>query len=138
MGLSFGTILSAGLGSKRFGSCSRIHTGLTAPEQYLAVGWVNERLYSVIFEFREDTVKPISAEAIARLAGQGKDISGFFEQKGRMIKPIQRVKLDATAKTLDELDQAAIDLNISRQAVIKALVRQGLDQHYVAQRARRQ
>ena len=24
------------------------------PEQYLAVGWVGERLYSVIFEFRED------------------------------------------------------------------------------------
>jgi uncharacterized DUF497 family protein len=24
------------------------------PEQYLAVGWVGERLYSVVFEFRED------------------------------------------------------------------------------------
>jgi len=24
------------------------------PEQYLAVGWVEERLYPVIFEFRED------------------------------------------------------------------------------------
>lgn len=24
------------------------------PEQYLAVGWVGERLYSVIFEIRED------------------------------------------------------------------------------------
>jgi uncharacterized DUF497 family protein len=24
------------------------------PEQYLAVGWVGDRLYSVIFEFRED------------------------------------------------------------------------------------
>ena len=24
------------------------------PEQFLAVGWVDDRLYSVIFEFRED------------------------------------------------------------------------------------
>jgi metal-responsive CopG/Arc/MetJ family transcriptional regulator len=38
---------------------------------------------------------------------------------------------------LEELDQAAEDLNVSRQAVIKTLVRQALDQHYLAQRARR-
>ena len=25
------------------------------PEQYLAIGWVGDRLYSVIFEVREDT-----------------------------------------------------------------------------------
>jgi len=24
------------------------------PEQYVAVGWVNDRMYSVIFEMRED------------------------------------------------------------------------------------
>lgn len=24
------------------------------PEQYVAIGWVNDQLYSVIFEFRED------------------------------------------------------------------------------------
>jgi uncharacterized DUF497 family protein len=24
------------------------------PEQYLAIGWVDQRLYSVIFEIRED------------------------------------------------------------------------------------
>jgi len=24
------------------------------PEQYLAIGWVGDRLYSVIFEYRED------------------------------------------------------------------------------------
>ena len=38
---------------------------------------------------------------------------------------------------LEELDKAAQDLNISRQAVIKTLVRQALDQHYLAQRAKR-
>jgi hypothetical protein len=35
-------------------------------------------------------------------------------------------------RTLDELDNAARELNISRQAVIKKLVRQALDQHYLA------
>ena len=80
--------------------------------------------------------KPISADAIARLADQGKDISGFFKRQGKMVNPIQRVNVDLTAAMLEELDRAAKDLNVSRQAVIKTLVRQALDQHYLAQRAR--
>ncbi len=81
--------------------------------------------------------KPVSAETIARLADQGKDVSGFFKGQGRMVQPIQRVNVDVTAGMLEELDRAAQDLNVSRQAVIKTLVRQALDQHYIAQRARR-
>jgi len=54
-----------------------------------------------------------------------------------MVQPIQRVNVDVTAGMLKELDQAARDLNLSRQAVIKTLVRQALDQHYLARRARR-
>ena len=80
---------------------------------------------------------PVSAEAIARLADQGRDVSRFFKRQGRMVQPIQRVNLDVTAAMLEELDKAAQDLNVSRQAVIKTLVRQALDQHYLAQRARR-
>jgi metal-responsive CopG/Arc/MetJ family transcriptional regulator len=53
------------------------------------------------------------------------------------VQPIQRVNVDVTAGMLEELDKAAQDLNVSRQAVIKTMVRQGLDQHYLAQRARR-
>jgi metal-responsive CopG/Arc/MetJ family transcriptional regulator len=37
---------------------------------------------------------------------------------------------------LEELDKAARELNISRQAVIKTLVRQALDHHYLAQRGK--
>ena len=81
--------------------------------------------------------KPVSADAIARLADQGKDISRFFKGQGRMVQPIQRVNVDLTSSMLEELDRAAQDLNVSRQAVIKTLVRQALDQHYLAQRARR-
>ena len=80
--------------------------------------------------------KPVSPETIARMADQGKDISGFFKGEGRMVQPIQRVNVDVTASMLEELDRTARDLNISRQAVIKSLVRQALDQHYLAQRAK--
>jgi hypothetical protein len=83
------------------------------------------------------STQPVSADAIARLADQGKDVSRFFKGQGRMIQPIQRVNVDVTATMLEELDKAAQDLNVSRQAVIKTLVRQALDQHYLAQRARR-
>ncbi len=71
--------------------------------------------------------KPISAEAIARMADQGKDISRFFTNKGRMVYPVQRVNVDFTGEMLRELDEEAAGLNISRQAVIKTLVREGLD-----------
>jgi hypothetical protein len=76
--------------------------------------------------------RPISAESIARLAERGGDVSRFFTNRGRMSGPIQRVNVDFTAQMLEELDRAAEELNISRQAVIQSLVRQGLDQHYLA------
>jgi hypothetical protein len=76
--------------------------------------------------------KPISAESIARRADRGEDVSRFFTNRGHMVGGIQRVNVDFTAPMLAELDTAATDLNISRQAVIKTLVRQALDQHYLA------
>jgi metal-responsive CopG/Arc/MetJ family transcriptional regulator len=60
-------------------------------------------------------------------ADHGKDISRFFTNRLRMVYPIQRVNVDFTAPMLAELDDAAEELNISRQAVIKTLVREGLD-----------
>ena len=77
--------------------------------------------------------QPVSADAISRLADKGKDVSHFFKGQGRMVQPIQRVNVDVTAAMLEELDKAAQELNVSRQAVIKTLVRQALDQHYLAQ-----
>ena len=76
--------------------------------------------------------KPVAAETIARLADNGKDVSRFFTNSGRMMGPIQRVNVDFASPMLDELDNAAKELNISRQAVIKTLIRQALDQHYLA------
>ncbi len=80
--------------------------------------------------------KKMSAEAIAKMADSGKDVTPFFTGKGRMVQPIQRVNVDLTAAMLGELDRFSERLNISRQAVIKTLVRQALDQHYLAQNAR--
>ena len=76
--------------------------------------------------------EPVSAEAIARMADQGKDVARFFTNQGRMMGPIQRVNVDFTASMLQELDQRAEELNISRQAVIKTMLRHALDQHYLA------
>jgi len=76
--------------------------------------------------------KAATAEAIARLADEGKDVSRFFTNAGRMAGPIRRVNVDLALPMLEELDDAAKRLNISRQAVIKTLIRQALDQHYLA------
>jgi len=56
--------------------------------------------------------KPVSADAIARLADQGKDVSGFFKGQGSMVQPIQRVNVDLTVTMLEELDRAARELNV--------------------------
>ena len=83
------------------------------------------------------SMKPVAAEEIAKMADRGQSVSHFFKGGGRMVQPIQRVNVDVTAGMLDELDKAAQELNVSRRAVIKTLVRQALDQHYLAQSARR-
>lgn len=80
---------------------------------------------------------PVSAEFIARMADKGKDVSRFFTNAGQMRKPIQRVNVDFTAGMLEELENAAKELNISRQAVIKTLIRQGLDQRQSSRASRR-
>jgi hypothetical protein len=77
----------------------------------------------------------IDAEAIAQRAEKGEDVSRFFTGTGHMAAPIQRVNVDFAAPMLNELDTAASALNISRQALIKTLLRQALDQHYVARSA---
>jgi hypothetical protein len=78
-----------------------------------------------------------TAEEIARMADRGVDISRYFTNRGRMMPPIQRVNVDFTLEMLAELDEAARLLNVSRQSVIKSLIRHGLDRRYLAERARR-
>ena len=63
------------------------------------------------------------------------DVS-FFTNNGRMMGPIQRVNVDLASGMLEELDTAAKELNVSRQAVIKTLIHQALDQQYLARGSR--
>lgn len=74
----------------------------------------------------------LSADEIAEMADRGEDISRFFTNKGKMMKPVQRVNVDFSSGMLAELDREAFELNISRQAVIKTLIRQALDQRNLA------
>ena len=78
------------------------------------------------------TYKKPTADEIADMAESGKDISKYFTNKGKMKYPTQRVNVDFTIQMLKELDGISSELNISRQAVIKSLLRQALDQHYLA------
>ncbi|HEV2134069.1 MAG TPA: hypothetical protein VGR47_07380 [Terracidiphilus sp.] len=78
-----------------------------------------------------------TAEQIARMADQGKDVSRFFTNAGKMMAPVQRVNVDFTAQMLKELDDEAQSMNISRQAVIKTLLRHALDQRYIARRGKK-
>lgn len=77
----------------------------------------------------------VDADETARRADKGEDVSRFFTGTGRMMPPVQRVNVDFSAPMLSELDAAAKELNISRQAVIKTLIRQALDQRYMARNA---
>ncbi|HZE22440.1 MAG TPA: hypothetical protein VE054_00490 [Blattabacteriaceae bacterium] len=85
----------------------------------------------------KSTRKPKSVEHIARMAERGNDVSSFFTNTGKMMGPIQRVNVDFASPMLQELDAAAKELNISRQALIKTLIRQALDQRYLASNARK-
>jgi len=83
-----------------------------------------------------ESAPPPSADQIAEMADRGEDISRFFTNKGKMMPPIQRVNVDFALPMLEELDQEARQLNISRQAVIKTLLRHALDQQRLARKPR--
>lgn len=70
----------------------------------------------------------LTADEIAEMATRGEDISAFFTNEFKVVRPVRRVNVDLTQGMSRELDERAAHLNISRQAVIKTLLRQALDQ----------
>jgi hypothetical protein len=83
------------------------------------------------------STKTIDAEKIAEMADRGQDISAHFTNQFTVVRPgIQRVNVDFTVPMLQELDREAETLNISRQAVIKTMLREALDRRYLANEAR--
>jgi hypothetical protein len=81
--------------------------------------------------------RPLAAESIARMADKGGDVSRFFANEGRMVCPPQIVQVEFPPELLSELDVTAAELQLSREAAIRVLVRQALDAHYLARKARR-
>ena len=77
-----------------------------------------------------------SAESIARQADDGQDVSSHFTNKGKMMSPLDdEIGLGRTL--LDELDQAAKQLKVTRQALIKQFIRRGLDEQHRSPRQRK-
>jgi hypothetical protein len=81
--------------------------------------------------------RPPAAESIARMADKGEDVSRFFTNEGKMVRPPHTVQVEFPPELLDEIDATAAELQLSREAVIRVLVRQALDAHYLARNARR-
>ena len=73
-----------------------------------------------------------SPEEIADMADSGRDISEFFTNLGTMKQPVTRVNVDIAPDMLQELDQLAAELRVSRQSAIESCLRQTLDQHLLA------
>ena len=80
----------------------------------------------------------VSADEIAEKATRGENISGYFSNQLKAIKPVHRVNVDLTQGMLRELDSRAAYLNISRQAVIKTLLDRALREENLSPRMDRQ
>ena len=78
----------------------------------------------------------VTADEIADMADRGEDISPYFSNRGKRKYPSQRVNVDFNINMLKELDTIASELNITRQALVKAYLRQALDNHYLARQSR--
>ena len=128
------------------------------PEQYRAIGWVSGQLYSLIYEVRQDAggayyhlvtlwratkedmksaVDRPTADEIAEMADSGRVISRFFTNQGTMKQPLTSISVEVTQEMLQELDQMAAALRISRQEAINSCLRKALDQHLPAERGER-
>lgn len=77
---------------------------------------------------RTSSARTTAADKIAAKASRGEDVSAYFTNKFTVVRPVRRINVDLTQGMLRELDARAARLNISRQAVIKTLLRQALDE----------
>ena len=82
----------------------------------------------------KNSVTRPTADEIADMADSGQDISRFFTNQGTMKQPLTSISVDLPPDMLQELDQLAAALRVSRQAAIKSCLRQALDQRLLAKR----
>jgi hypothetical protein len=77
---------------------------------------------------RSKSKQSLSPDEIADRATRGEDVSSHFTNQFTVVRPVRRVNVDLTQGMLRELDERAARLNVSRQAIIKTLLRSALDQ----------
>jgi len=70
----------------------------------------------------------LSADEIAGKALRGEDISAYFNGRLTAVRPVRRGNVDPQPGQARELEERATRLNISRQAVIKALLDRALQE----------
>jgi Ribbon-helix-helix protein, copG family len=78
-----------------------------------------------------------SAESIARLADNGRNVSRYFTNKGKMMPPLESVGIDLNQQMIKELTEAARKLKVTKQALIERFIRHGLDQYHTKQKVRK-
>src|SRR5439155_6459706 len=81
--------------------------------------------------------KELSADEIAEKASRGEDISVYFTNKFTIVRPVHRANGDLTQAMLRQLDARAAQLNVSRQAIIKTLLSQALEERRAGARERK-
>ncbi|OIO10398.1 MAG: CopG family transcriptional regulator [Elusimicrobia bacterium CG1_02_63_36] len=67
----------------------------------------------------------MTAAQFDRKFERGEDIAPYLDLKKAIV--VQRVNVDFPSWMVDMLDQEAVKLNVSRQAIIKMWIRERLD-----------
>jgi hypothetical protein len=72
--------------------------------------------------------RTVSAAGVAAKGSRGEDVSAGFTNKSTGGTPVHRVTVALPPDIVRRLDEIAARLNVSRQAVIKTLLRRELDE----------
>ena len=77
---------------------------------------------------RKRTLKPITGEELDRMFDEGKDITPYLDMSTAVfVRPkIRRVNVDFPDWMVKRLDEEAVKMNVSRQAIIKMWLRDRL------------
>jgi hypothetical protein len=84
--------------------------------------------------------KKLSADEIADLASKGKDVTGYMKNmkigfNADRIEKIRRTSLDLGPDLMEEIDTISNELNVSRQALIKVVMKEYIIRYKLAKSA---
>lgn len=84
--------------------------------------------------------KKLSADEIADLAAEGKDVTKYMQNmkigfNAERIEKIRRTSLDLGPDLMEEIDTISTELNVSRQALIKVVMKEYIIRYKLAKSA---